>query len=85
MGSNPCGGGQTIMNRDEGVNNLSHVNDPALNIWESISPQFLDLDVTANYPFVLCLDHNNISPTEAGCLNSETINKNSKLSIGFDK
>ena len=37
-------------------------------------------------PIVLCLDHhNNISPEEAGCVASKTVNKNSKFSIGLDK
>ena len=55
-----------MMNRDEGINNLSHVYDPVIqeevNIKKTFAPEVVEI-----FSATQQLDHNNNSPDEADC------------------
>ena len=63
------------MNRDKGIYNLSHVYHLAFKIKINTTKVF-GTESNGNFPSVLCLNSNNISPEEAECLAYENVEKN---------
>ena len=76
--------GQTVMNRDEGMYDISHVYDPVLSTRKSVQLRFLEPGVTVKISALWHLDHNNISPEKSWLSSQKNCQQNSKFFTGFD-